>query len=156
LDQDRVESSEVELEGLGLLNVTTSFARDKVTVGVSGCHLASGCPVEGYEVHMGRTRLEAGAVPWLEVRAAGEAAMRPEGASSEDGLVLGTYVHGLFDAPEFRRGFLNGLRERHGWAPLPVQAGNFLDERIDRLADFMAKHLDLAAIESIVEQGMQR
>ena len=156
LDPDSVESSAVELEGLGLLNVTTSFARDKVTVGVNGRHLASGCPVEGYEVHMGRTSLEAGAVPWLEVRAPGEAAVRPEGASSEDGLVLGTYVHGLFDAPEFRRVFLNGLRERHGWAPLPVQPGTSLDERIDGLADFMAKHLDLAAIDAILERGLSR
>ena len=154
LDPDQVESSAVELEGLGLLNVTTSFARDKVTVGVSGRHLASGCPVEGYEVHMGRTSLEAGAVPWLEVRAPGESAVRPEGAGSEDGLVLGTYVHGLFDAPEFRRVFLNGLRERHGWAPLPVQPGTSLDERIDGLADFMAKHLDLAAIDAILERGI--
>ncbi len=154
LDPDQVESSAVALEGLGLLDVTTSFARDKVTVGVSGRHLASNCPVEGYEVHMGRTSLEAGAVPWLEVRVPGEAAVRQEGASSEDGLVLGTYVHGLFDAPEFRRVFLNGLRERHGWAPLPVQPGRSLDEQIDRLADFTAKHLDLAAIDAILERGL--
>ena len=154
LDPDSVESSAVELDGLGLLNVTTSFARDKVTVEVSGRHLASGCPVAGYEVHMGRTSLDAGAVPWLEVRAPGEAAVRPEGASSEDGLVLGTYVHGLFDAPEFRRDFLNGLRERRGWAPLPMQPGTSLDEGIDRLADFMAKHLDLAAIDAILERGL--
>ncbi|MBM4132862.1 MAG: cobyric acid synthase [Nitrospira sp.] len=154
LDPDLVESSEGELEGLGLLPVTTSFARDKVTVGVSGRHPASGCPVEGYEVHMGRTSLDAGAVPWLEVRAEGEAALRPEGASSEDGLVLGTYVHGLFDAVAFRRVFLNGLREVRGWAALPVQSGMALDEQIDRLADFMAKHLDLTAIEAMVERGL--
>lgn len=154
LDPDRVESSEGELEGLGLLNVTTSFARDKVTVGVSGRHPASGSPVEGYEVHMGRTSLGAGAVPWLEVRAPGEAAMRSEGASSEDGLVLGTYVHGLFDAVAFRRVFLNWLREARGWAPLSVQPGTSPDEQIDRLVDFMAKHLDLAAIDAILERGL--
>lgn len=156
LDPDRIESSDTELDGLGLLDATTTFARDKVTVGVSGRHPASGCPVSGYEIHMGRTSLGSGAVPWLEVRTEDESTLRPEGACSEDGLVLGTYVHGLFDASEFRRGFLNGLRERHGWDPLPVQPGLSLDERIDRLADFMAKHLDLAAIEAIIERGLRR
>ncbi|MFM8551748.1 MAG: cobyric acid synthase [Nitrospiraceae bacterium] len=153
VDQERVESSERELDGLGLLDVVTYFAKDKVTLGVSGRHLASGCPVEGYEVHMGRTSLGPGVVPWLEVRTAGETTMRPEGACSKDGHVLGTYVHGLFDAPAFRRLFLNGLREARGWTPLPVQSGTSLDERLDRLADFMAKHLDLSAIEAIVERG---
>ncbi|MDE3018873.1 MAG: cobyric acid synthase [Nitrospirota bacterium] len=156
VDQDEVESSEVELAGLGLLDVTTSFAREKVTVGVSGRHRASGCSVEGYEIHMGRTSLGAGAQPWLEVRTAGETTVRPEGASSQDGLVFGTYVHGLFDAQDFRRFFLNGLREVRGWAPLPVQPGASLDEGIDRLADFMAKHVDLAALDAIVERGVQR
>jgi len=154
LDPERVESSEPELVGLGLLDVVTSFARNKVTVGVSGRHRPSDCRVEGYEVHMGRTSLGADVAPWLEVQAAGESIVRPEGAVSMDGRVVGTYVHGLFDAPAFRRYFLNGLRAARGWSPLPVQPGTSLDERLDRLADFMSKHLDLAAIDAIVERGL--
>lgn len=154
LDREHVESSQEALEGLGLLDVETTFARDKVTVGVTGLHRESGCPVEGYEIHMGRTALGSGARPWLDIRTAEEPAMRQEGASSPDGLVFGTYVHGLFDSPGFRRFFLNGLRTVRGWEPLPVQPGLSLDEQIDRLADFVAKHLDLAAIEAMVERGV--
>lgn len=152
-DPDQVESSRPEVEGLGLLDVDTTFVRDKVTVAIRGRHPQTGCPIEGYEIHMGRTRLGPGVTPWLEIQE-GEAGWRPEGAASPDGLVLGTYVHGLFDAPAFRRHFLNRLRLRRDWAPLPVEPRPSLDEQIDRLADFADKHLDMAAIEAIVERGV--
>lgn len=153
-DPEGVESSLPELDGLGLLDVTTTFASDKVTVGVVGRHLESGCRIEGYEIHMGRTTLGPEVRSWLEVQAGEGAPMRPEGAVSADGLVLGSYVHGLFDAPDFRRCFLNRLRAARGWEPLPVSHRPSLDEQIDRLADFVGKHLDMGAIEAIVEQGV--
>ena len=46
----------------------------------------------------------------------------PDGAQDERGLVWGTYIHGLFDAREFRRGFLNALRARKGLPPLEEAA----------------------------------
>lgn len=53
---------------------------------------------------------------------------------SEDGLTWGTYLHGVFDAPVFRRRILNGLRARRGWAPLPVAPAHPMVETLDVLA----------------------
>jgi adenosylcobyric acid synthase len=149
-----VELDVPELDGLGLLDVVTSFARDKVTVQVIGTHRETGCPVEGYEVHMGRTRAGAGVTPLLDLKKPDRSVQLTEGAVSPDGRVLGTYVHGLFDAPLFRRTFLNRLRAARGWTPLCSQAGASLDRELDELADFVEQHVDMAAIEGIVERGV--
>ena len=154
LDPLRIESCEPELEGLGLLDVETSFAGEKVTVQVTGVHRETGCRVEGYEVHMGRTVLGSGTIPLLDVQAPQESVWRAEGAVSVDGRILGTYVHGVFDSPSFRRGFLNRLRVARGWAPLAQESGTSLDQELDSLADFVARHVDFEAIESILERGM--
>lgn len=148
-----VESPDRETEGLGLLDAVTVFERTKVTVQVSGVHRQSGCRVEGYEVHMGRTET-GGLQPLLEVRSPVDKACRPEGAMDRDGRIFGTYVHGLFDAPGFRRFFLNRLRLTRGWTPLQDSGNDSLDADLDGLADFMAAHLDVEAILRVVEHGL--
>lgn len=153
-DPRGIESPERELEGIGLLDVVTSFARKKVLIQVVGSHLESGCPIEGYQVHMGRTRTRSGVIPLLDVQKPDHSMKWAEGASSENGRVFGTYVHGLFDAPAFRRSFLNRLRTRRGWDPLEIQAERSLDQTLDDWADFVARHVDLSAIAAIIERGM--
>jgi adenosylcobyric acid synthase len=91
---------------------------------------------------------------FLEVATRGETASRNEGAVSHHGHVIGTYVHGVFDSPAFRRAFLNQLRQRRGWAPLPLIQEPSLDRRLDTLADFIENHLNVGAIETIIEQGV--
>ncbi len=153
-DPHGIESSEKRMSGLGLLDVTTGFARKKVLIQVTGVHRETGCPIEGYQVHMGRTRPGAGVVPLLDVQKPDGSKRWSEGAVSPDGRVLGTYVHGLFDAPLFRRTFLNRLRDRRGWAPLAPQPHATLDDDLDRLADFVASHLNLWMIEAIISKGL--
>ena len=154
LDPLGVESFEAELEGMGLLDIVTRFAREKVTVRVTGLHRETGCPVDGYEVHMGQTCLSNRVAPLLMVKTAGELVERAEGAVSHDGRIMGTYVHGLFDVPLFRRMFLNRLREARGWSPFMVATGSVLDQELDRLADFVQRYVDLAAVDAIIEQGV--
>lgn len=150
LDPNGVESAERELEGLHLLNVETTFATEKITIPVVGVHRGFGASVHGYEVHMGRTVLRDGATPFLDVRQPHESSYRPDGAMSPDARILGTYVHGLFDAPVFRRCFLNSIRERRKLPPLEPTAGPFLDDHLDHWADFVAQYLDLSRIEAII------
>jgi adenosylcobyric acid synthase len=152
-DPHRVESREREVTGLGLLDVMTGFARKKVLIQVVGVHRESGCPVEGYQIHMGRTKVGPGVAPFLDLQKPDRSRRWAEGAVSPDGRVIGTYVHGLFDQPSFRRTFLNRLRSARGWAPLEPSPGLSTDQAIDRLADFVAEHVGLAAVEAIVEQG---
>jgi len=152
LDPAAIESAEVELQGLGLLDTVTTFEPEKVTVEVTGVHRATGCPVHGYEVHMGRTRLGNKAASLLEVQRVGEKDRQEEGAVSGDGKVFGTYLHGLFDAPEFRRLFLNRLREARGWPPLASQCDTPSDAANRCLVNFRVQSSRRPAAQNPVSQ----
>ena len=153
-DPRGLESSERELEGLGLLDVVTTFARKKVLIQVMGVHRESGCAVEGYQIHMGRTRVGRDVIPFLDVEKPDHSQRWSEGAVSADGRVMGTYVHGLFDAAAFRRMWLNRLRARRGWPPLDTLTERTPDQALDDLADFVEQHVDMSAIQRVVEEGV--
>jgi len=150
LDPYQVESTDKELKGLELLDVETILGREKVTVQVTGIHRASGSPIEGYEVHMGRTIRDRGVEPLFDVQNFGEMDVRTEGAVSDNGRVMGTYVHGVFDSLDFRRCFLNRLRSARGWSPVEPEAETSLDRELDRWAAYVERHLNLQALETII------
>ena len=153
-DPLRIESNETELEGLGLLDAETWFASAKVTSQIRGTHRESGHRIEGYEVHMGRTVTGSDVRPFLEIHEGGR--IRPEGAVSKDGHIIATYVHGVFDAPVFRRSFLNRLRHSKGWRSLPIDHHASLDQRIDAWSDVVRNHLDMSALQVMIEHGVHR
>src|SRR5205814_640530 len=95
--------------------VVTSFAREKVTVRVRARILASSGPlgatagahVEGYEIRAGRTELTRPVARVFElVERGGRPAADLDGAVSDDGLVLGTYLHGVLASGAARRALL--------------------------------------------------
>lgn len=149
-----MESEALAVDGLGLLDVETTFAGDKRTVRVEGELVATGAcpfgpagtPLHGYEIHMGRTRLAPGVAPLLRLRGA-EA--HDDGAVSTTGAVCGSYVHGIFDHPALRAAFLNRLR---GGLGLPERESTVppVDDDIDRLADHVEAHLDAELLARIV------
>lgn len=145
-DPDRVESQGEDERGLGLIDVVTTFRPRKVTEQVSGYHRPSDSPIEGYEVHMGHTTRGQRVQPFLEVKAAHESSFHAEGAMTSDGRICGTYVHGLFDEPIFRRHVLNSLRSRREWLPLPLSQIPSLDQRLDQWADFVESQIDFPGL----------
>lgn len=151
-DPDHVESAQEEVEGLGVLPVTTTFAFPKIVQQLSGKHVESGETVAGYHVRMGRTPVAASLQPFLEIVDGNGSEGRRDGVSLNGGRIFGTYLHGLFDHASFRRWWLNRLRNAKGWAPLPTTQGLSLDARLDRLADFAERHLSMALIDRLLEQ----
>ena len=142
VDADRVESSMVSVPGLGLLPVTTRFEPTKVLRRATG--RAYGASLQGYQIHHGRVVADAGAEGWLDFDGA------PDGVRA--GRVLGTTVHGLFDADGFRRSFLAAVAARAGVA-LPASAVDYAairSARLDRLADVFEEHLDLDRIIDLI------
>jgi adenosylcobyric acid synthase len=71
-----------------------------------------------------------------------ELAGRKEGAVSADGLVAGSYLHGLFASDPFRRAFLARL----GAAAGDVSYESMIETTLDRLAAHLESHLDLDQI----------
>jgi adenosylcobyric acid synthase len=138
-----VESKPGTYAGLGLLDVTTTFeGYAKTTVQVR--RTARPVPpilsrigtVAGYEIHMGAT--EPG----------GDAeAFDGDGAASADGLVFGTYMHGLFANPSAVDALLAYLSETRGDAYMPCGADS--GDPFDRLAACFEEHVDMAFIVSL-------
>jgi adenosylcobyric acid synthase len=126
------------IEGLGLLEVATAMSADKSTVQVHGIHCSTETPISGYEIHLGRTEGPDCLRPVVSLGG------RPDGATSPDGRVQGTYVHGLFTSDAFRRAWL---------ASFDIASGLAYDSRVeqalDALADHLEAHLDIDAILSI-------
>ena len=122
--------------GLGLLDIDTVLGAEKRLGLAAGLDIATGTPVEGYEIHLGRTT-----GPGLErpmLRLAG----RAEGAVSPDGLVAGCYLHGLFASDWFRGAFLESLGAAAGSLAYEHQ----LETTLDALADHLEQSLELSAV----------
>lgn len=143
LDPDRIEADGVETPGLGLLPLVTVFARDKRLARRVARWAEGGFPLEGYEIHHGRTCPEAEGLKAVMLGDDGEA------LGYGEGRVWGGYLHGLFDADAFRRHFLNGLRADRGLNPLPIHERPSLDRRIGILADAVRDALDMKAIRAL-------
>ncbi len=155
LDPARIEGDVPEAIGLGLLDLATVFQAEKLTARVSAVHLPTGQPVAGYEIHAGRV-IGAGAarVLFRIIEREGVPAREPEGAYSEDGRVLGSSIHGLFDSAGFRRSFIDVVRGRKGLAPLGgASAGDARAAReraYDQIADLLEQHADFPLIAALV------
>ncbi|HTV56976.1 MAG TPA: cobyric acid synthase [Terriglobia bacterium] len=149
LDPLRVESSTTSMEGLNLLNCTTTFEPRKTTVQVRALSLDHKEEITGYEIHMGTTECEERPL-FRVVEECGKATDRLEGAVSTDGSVWGTYVHGVFDNSLWRRRILNELRRRRGWNALPATIGNPMASGMETLASLISNHIDLTTLEQIL------
>ena len=73
---------------------------------------------------------------------------RADGAVSTDGLVAGTYLHGVFDGDAFRRAILRQLGQRSGQTPTRYEERR--EREFDRVASVVREHLDLARIRSFL------
>ena len=140
-DPEGAEGARGTLDGLGLLAVDTVLSAEKTTTPVEGTHPASGAPVSGYEIHLGRSDGADCVRPFLTFNGHGE------GAQSEDGLVAGTYVHGLFASDAFRAAFLANLGARSN---ARFEAG--VESALDGFAAHLATHADLDAVLAIAKQ----
>jgi adenosylcobyric acid synthase len=142
-DPDGLEGAPGSTDGLDLLPVETDLKSPKTTTmstfewkGVTG---------NGYEIHMGQTRLLKGS-PLLTITARnGKSCHESDGAQTDNSSVLGTYIHGLFDTPGIIRIWLDQI----GLGHIPVLADHGFAARdlaYDRLAEHVESHINVDAI----------
>ncbi len=153
------------IQGLSLLPVDTVFEEEKVTAQVSGHIAAPGhpfealadIPVSGYEIHMGRSCIyddtEKKGVPFGLVNITNANEPLEDGCVS--GNCMGTYIHGIFDEPDFKNALLSvlyankGLERKKG---NPVSYNRFRDEQFDMLAGIMRANMDMKAIYGMIDK----
>ncbi|GKS58775.1 cobyric acid synthase [Nitrospira sp.] len=148
--------------GLGFLDADTVWQSPKICRQVAGeiigLETLGGYAISGYQIHMGRTTTGAGACVRImsQVANSGEVdgacvTLFSEGAVGHGSRVWGTTVHGLFDAPLFRRAWLNRIRLRKGLqlleADTSVAVSSVLERTVHRWAEHLERYVDLTAIE---------
>ncbi len=160
-DPGGVEGTPGAIDGLGRLDVTTTFAPDKVLdrphgaaiTGGPGPGAGTGARAAGYRIHHGVVR-GAGAEPWLV---------------ADDGTVLGwaaertlgTTLHGLFDEDDLRTAILAWAADAAGLPRSTATSGRpgvrfaaARQARLDRIADALEAHLDIARLMAIIAESV--
>jgi adenosylcobyric acid synthase len=139
VDPDGVEGAVgADVEGLGLLDVTTTFGADKVLRLPTGSAL--GADAHGYEIHHGRI-----------TRHGGEEFL----GGARAGAVFGTMWHGSLEGDSLRRALLAEVSAAAGAScePGDVSFSAMRERRLDLLGDLAEEHLDLDALLSLAAEG---
>ncbi len=158
-DPSGVEGSLDKVEGMKLLDIDTLFEEEKITTRVKARSInmkTSNVKTYGYEIHMGKCSYGEKAKPLFEIYDRnGDITSSFDGAINEDGNVMGTYIHGVFDGTEFREYIINGLRVKKSIKPKKSRTYESLREKeIDKLADIVRKNIDMNMIYKII--GIKR
>ena len=100
---------------------------------------------------MGTSALAEAAVPFLRLSDG-----REDGCVSDDGLACGTYLHGIFDEGETAERLPPGCGGEKGieLASPELSRTQIKEQEYDRLADLLRRSVDMEAIYTILEKGI--
>jgi adenosylcobyric acid synthase len=136
-DPEHLESECTNADGLALLPIETELGGAKRLVRTRGRGRAdaagvwaalSGVEVTGYEIHVGRT--------WgAQQNALFDLPTGRDGSISDDGLVAGTYLHGILEQAPPRHALLQALARARGFTfrPAPIASPDVYDQLADVL-----------------------
>tara|TARA_B100000315_G_scaffold245665_1_gene271850 strand:+ start:1511 stop:2956 length:1446 start_codon:yes stop_codon:yes gene_type:complete len=130
-DPEKSESDIASIDGLGHLSVHTEMGGDKSLVEVTAQSALDLGSFQGYEMHIGTTTGPDCDRPFAAVDG------KNAGAVSNDGKVMGCYLHGLFADDTFRRAFLSRLKDRQ-------ISGVAYDLEVERALDAVASAFEAA------------
>ena len=141
-DDEGIEGTAGTSEGLGLLAVSTRLYREKCLQQVSGVLSFDKAQVAGYEIHAGITTgagLERPLIRFSD---------KTDGAISDDGQVIGSYWHGLFDLPTACNALLKwaGVNQQQA-----VDYAGMREAGIELLADCLEQHFDFSKLNAQLE-----
>ncbi|MBV4421801.1 cobyric acid synthase [Clostridium tyrobutyricum] len=155
-DPYEVESSVLETQGMGLLDIDTVLERNKVTTRVEAKNKY--CTVRGYEIHMGNSKYGSKAKSFFEiVNKNGVEVSLKDGAVNYKNNVIGTYIHGVFDDMDFRQYILNIVRDKkHLEHKHSLSYAEIRENELDKLADIVRSNIDMKALYDIVKLDGKR
>ena len=167
-DPYHVENDLEEVEGIGLLDVETTFELEKTTTQVKAIldenfhgylENLSGKEVSGYEIHMGITKRNENSNNFVTVKQKLEQKVNYQvGSVNKECNVFGTYLHGIFDDIDFTRTVLNNIRKMKNLEPIESNVKSFKEfknQQYDKLADYLREHLDMEKIYEIMENSLR-
>ena len=139
-DPEGIEGNQGSQPGLQLMDFETTLTPAKQLRQVTGHLFDKNIPVQGYEIHMGITTGPALLQPAIDL---GD---RMDGVVSQDGQIVCSYLHGLFDHPEACDALLH-------WAGLndadSMDYQLYRESQIDRVAEMLAAEIDFDQLADI-------
>ena len=147
IDPEGFEGEPGEYKGLNLLPITTILSQNKIARQrqVFSQYPQAGLPVDGYEIHQGRSRIN----PKLKIADEEFHQIFDDpglGLVNSSQSIWGCYLHGIFDNGPWRRSWLNHLRKQRGMSSLATGIPNYREEReagLNALADIVNGNLNL-------------
>jgi adenosylcobyric acid synthase len=149
-DEAAIEASQKIIEGLGLLDIATTFKASKITRNTKAVFNANsnfkdlkGIKVTGYEIHNGvSTSDHVGCFTSSDGSLLGQ--MKNN--------VFGTYLHGIFNNDNFRTAYINIVRRAKGLSSLNTSCNfkEFKESQYDKLAALTEENLDMETIYKIL------
>jgi len=141
-DPDAIESDAGSCAGLELLDIITVLQKQKTLKNKTGKLILNNATVSGYEIHSGISTGNALNNPAVFFEDT------TDGVLTDDGVILGTYLHGLFDSESAITAILQ-------WAGLekPVKSNypQKCEDGINRLADVVEECIDMELIYDVLE-----
>ncbi len=169
VDRHQAESSIQSVSGLKILDTTTEFFTEKNTSQVdfelNRAALKKRCRQEtfkGYEIHMGKTH-STGYLdpPFIITKREGKKAGQKDGClkinRNSNNLVLGTYIHGLFDNFKLKECLLGYVAALNGISLNLKQDTSYEDfkqKQYDQLAALFRKNMDIDLFYKILNDGL--
>lgn len=158
-----------QVRGMGLLPINTIFQKQKTRTRVVGnfgkvdgiLKSLTGVAVEGYEIHMGITEIMGNGVHLSRIEnttgTIENNTQKRKLDGAQKGNVYGSYIHGIFDAPDVAKQIVATLLQEKGCDPEGVKAfemKEYKETQYDALADVIRASLDMEKVYDIVEKGI--
>ncbi|MDQ7090440.1 MAG: cobyric acid synthase [Methylococcales bacterium] len=142
-DPDGVEGSLGSSQGLGFLNVETTLKTQKIVRQNTGHLIMDNTPIKGYEIHAGITTGLGLQRPLMQLLQGNE------GAVSEDNLIIGSYLHGLFDCPDACYTLLKwaGVNEAK-----TIDYSLLREENINLITDTLEQYFDFSRLKTSLKK----
>ncbi len=145
-----------DIRGMGLLNTSTVFEKQKTRTRVTGTvnkisgyfENLTGAKFAGYEIHNGESDNEGSELLDLDNKVRD---------GSYNGKSLGCYVHGIFDEGDFSEKLMDILLAEKGVdkeTTLNMTFADYKEKQYDSLADGLRENLDIDKIYEILNEGV--
>jgi adenosylcobyric acid synthase len=147
-DPNQIEDRYQESKGMGLFDMDVRWSKyEKRVVQDRGYLIDGGGEIEGYELHMGMSE-NVKEKPLFHINSfKGDF---DEGCARKEEMLFGTYLHGLFEKPAFRRYFVSMMKHSDTGLPPTKDYHQDEDRNLDLLANGFEKALDMDALDGIL------
>jgi adenosylcobyric acid synthase len=140
-DPEGIEGEAGHSSGLALLDMETHLTPQKQLRNVSGTLCLEKGIIEGYEIHAGISQGPALSKPFCKLHHG------DDGAISDDGNIIGSYVHGVFEQALTCDVILKWAGLNNAESP---DYHALREHDIDRLADMIENHMDIENLKQLL------